>query len=294
MVQTHRTTPAGRAPMGAFLLIASIVAAAPAAGAKPAAGFVKLTDGDSCYVRVFSQTRGRLGLLVEARRNPETDSIGALVRGVTPDGPAEEAGIREGDIVTRFNDERLARARAEAGEEGSPPGRRLIELARRLEPGDTVRLEYRRGREAHTATLVAERLDRFAFGFGPPLPDDLGMGHLRGELERLRDLPRRIGFALPRSRLGLELVALNPGLGAYFGTAEGVLVVNIEQGSPLGLQAGDVILSIDGRAPSGPAHALRILRSYEPDEAITFEILRQNKRMKVQGKAPQRPARPSR
>jgi hypothetical protein len=72
----------------------------------------------------------------------------------------------------------------------------------------------------------------------------------------------------------MELVAVTEGLGRYFGTAEGLLVVRGPGNDAIGIGDGDVILSINGRTPSSPEHALRILGSYEPGETIGFSIMR--------------------
>src|SRR2546425_7956477 len=69
----------------------------------------------------------------------------------------------------------------------------------------------------------------------------------------------------------LELVGLNPDLGEYFGTKEGLLVVKAPADSSLPVKGGDVILSIGGRKPSSPSHAMRILRSYEAGETGSIE-----------------------
>lgn len=243
---------------------------------------------DTCHFRVFTRGGARLGIQLNTERNPETDSVGVLVRGVTPDGPAAKAGIREGDILTRFNGEPLAAPRGAEGRRARP-GTRLVELVRELEPGDTVRLEIRRDGRTITQTLVAERREAFSFHSFPDF-DRFGMDFHMPDLERLRDLPRRIELGLPfRHRLhGLELVELNRDLGSYFGAPTGVLVVDVPEDSPLGLKAGDVLLSIDGRTPESPAHALRILASYEPDETLRFEILRQRKKQTVEGTLPER------
>src|SRR5207249_5765156 len=110
-------------------------------------------------VRAFmmSDHRGRIGVVVKTDASPETDKIGAKIEGVTPGGPADKAGLKVGDIITKFNGTSLAGAKAE-DEEESGPGSKLIELARKLAPGDTARLEYRRGTDAKKATLVAEDL----------------------------------------------------------------------------------------------------------------------------------------
>ena len=85
----------------------------------------------------------------------------------------------------------------------------------------------------------------------------------------------------------LELVKMNPGLADYFGTSEGILVVSAPGDSALGLRAGDVILAIGGRTPSGPSHAFRILGTYDPGESVTFELMRMKRHVNITGKMPE-------
>ena len=49
--------------------------------------------------------RARLGLKVNLRAR-ETDSIGAYVDAVTPNGPAANAGIRSGDVISGWTTSR--------------------------------------------------------------------------------------------------------------------------------------------------------------------------------------------
>ena len=46
----------------------------------------------------------------------------------------------------------------------------------------------------------------------------------------------------------------------------------------LGLKGGDVVQAVDGRKPTGPAHLMRILRSYDRGETFKLDILRNRKR----------------
>src|SRR5207249_1675715 len=68
----------------------------------------------------------------------------------------------------------------------------------------------------------------------------------------------------------LELVNLNSDLGEYFGTKDGILVVKAPSDSSLPVRSGDVILSVGGRKPSSPSHAMRIFHSYEPGETVSI------------------------
>jgi heat shock protein HslJ len=74
---------------------------------------------------------------------------------------------------------------------------------------------------------------------------------------------------------GMELVAVTPALGKYFGADAGVLVTQVPPNNLLGLREGDVILSVNGRQPANGPHALRILRSYPPGTSLDVRVLRQ-------------------
>jgi hypothetical protein len=100
-------------------------------------------------------------------------------------------------------------------------------------------------------------------------------------------MPGGFEFCMGDGWCNISLVTLNPDLGEYFGAREGILVVKAPADSSLPLKAGDVILSIGGRKPTGTSHAMRILRSYEAGEAVTIDILRKQKRMTLSWKVPE-------
>jgi len=228
----------------------------------------------------FDENRGRIGVIVRTDASAETDKIGAKIEGVSPGGPADKAGLKVGDVITKLNGASLAGVPAGDDEE-SGPGRKLIGLARGLEPGDTVRIEFRRGSESKTATLVAENLGSSRFMMEMPEP-----GHM------MMPPSPEMNFEFFESPWGdLRLVSLNPDLGEYFGTKEGVLVVKAPADSSLPLKSGDVIRSIGGRTPASPEHAMRILRSYDKGETVSIEIMRKQKRLTVAWKVPSREER---
>ncbi|MGH9260999.1 MAG: PDZ domain-containing protein [Acidimicrobiales bacterium] len=232
-----------------------------------------------------STNRARIGVVVNVRANAEQDRLGAGIEAVTPGGPAAQAGLKAGDIVIKFNNTSLAGVRPEDAED-SGPGMKLIELARALEPGDTVRLEYRRGSETKRATVVAAQVEaRWSLTELPRMEREFRMDP---ESFRMRIEPGFGGveWGLPWS--GLDLVTVNPDLGEYFGTREGVLVIKAQGDSTLPLKSGDVILSIDGRKPTSPSHAIRILRSYEAGEVVRLEILRKRNRQTLNWTVPER------
>ena len=81
-------------------------------------------------------------------------------------------------------------------------------------------------------------------------------------------------------------MALNPELGEYFGTAEGILVVSTSKDGPLKLKAGDVILKIGDRTPTTPTQAMRILRSYEPGETVALQVMRKREKLSISVQVP--------
>ena len=245
---------------------------APAAPRAPRAPRVRTPRA---YAFAWNDNHGRIGVVVRTDANAESDKVGAKIEGVTPGGPADKAGLKVGDIISKFAGTSLGGLKAE-DEDESGPGHKLIALARKLEPGDTVRLEYRRGSDTKQATLVAEDLD--------------GSVHVEVPgpvfaMPRMPNMDFEWSFGEPWG--DLDMVSLNPDLGEYFGTKEGILVVKSPADSSLPLRAGDVILSIGGRKPTNQSHAMRILRSYESGETVSIDIMRKQKRTTVTWKVPE-------
>src|SRR5690349_5539268 len=65
-------------------------------------GRVTMTPDRVDQVQILTTRRARLGITINLLAS-STDSIGALIVGVTPNGPAARAGLRSGDIIVRFN-----------------------------------------------------------------------------------------------------------------------------------------------------------------------------------------------
>jgi predicted metalloprotease with PDZ domain len=192
-----------------------------------------------------------------------TGAPGARVREVSPGGPAAEAGIRPGDVITAVNGAELS-----SGE----PTRQVVRIMRDVRPDTRVSVRVMRDGKVHDYLLTAREA---------PGPLDL---------PSLLDLPAlpevRGAFMFHRPLMDMELATLTPRLGSYFGSDKGVLVVRAPADGALKLEDGDVILAIDGREPTSGSHATRILGSYQPGEKIVLRILRQHKTLQLDATLP--------
>jgi len=255
--------------------------------------------------------RPRLGINVSTEQTSELDARGAEVTNVLEDGPAWDAGIREGDVITAIDGQSLFEPLSGDREDGfdldqSIPVQRLLALARELEPGENVEVTYLRGGEERRATVTAEDLTGQAFGYMQGFDAERLRDQLRGlnedlpgfqwrgpgpgdpDVSILRGAPGAARFfdGSRFGRFGLEMVELNEGLGQYFGTEQGTLVVNVAEDSELGLQPGDVILRIGDRPADAPDRVLRILGSYGADEDIPIHVRRNGREVSVMGRLP--------
>ena len=242
--------------------------------------------GPERVIEFLMNRRARLGLKVNLRAR-ETDSIGAYVDAVTPNGPATNAGIRSGDVITRVDAKSVLTGESSSRDDReSLPGLRLIELAATLEPNDTIPVEFRRGKARRTVTVVAGDEPTIVFrgqpgagSFDFRYPSESRMAPKPGE-----DLFVEGPFLYGSPLAHLELAPLNPDLGQYFGATTGILIISVPKDSELGLRGGDVVLAVDGRKPESPSHLLRILRSYQDSESFKVEVLRNRKSVSVNGR----------
>lgn len=234
------------------------------------------------------------------------DRGGVRITGVTPDGGAAKAGLKSGDRLVSVDGVQIL------GSDGTLRLDNARKLLGGVESGKQVRLGYvRDGRDA-SATVTPQRNARalvFQSGDGGDFEwfDGGGiersiasaMKGLDGSLLALDALPGiapdvrreviRIGDAgackgddckAPRLLSafrwnGLNLASLDPQLGRYFGTDKGVLVLS--SGELDGLQAGDVIQRIDGKAVDSPRAVMDVLRDKGDGDKVAVDYLRDRK-----------------
>jgi len=198
---------------------------------------------------------------------------GVAVAGVSPGGPAEQAGLRAGDVIVAIDGEALKRT------DDRSASAQLVAYLRGVEPGREVKLDYLRDGQRRSAAVTTAPAE-------PPVVRVI-RERLAGPLAEGLAMPGLEGLLGPeRAFRSLELVPMTPQLGRYFGTDSGLLVVRVPESTGLPLEEGDVLQAIDGRMPESPGHAFRILRSYQPGEKVKLGVLRQRKQLTLEATLP--------
>src|SRR6266699_2761490 len=165
---------------------------------------------------------------------------GVLLGKIVPDSPAAKAGLKENDVVTEINGQRV---------EGAAQFRRMIH---EIPAGRSIQLTvWRDGRtQTISATLGKSEERRHAMRMVSPMP-----GTFSFRMPEIPEIPSMEwnGSMLlgGQPRLGIDAEDLSGQLGTFFGApdGEGILVREVNSGSPAekaGVKAGDVITSING------------------------------------------------
>lgn len=178
-------------------------------------------------------TRGFLGVDIQTL-NPDLakefglsdESSGVLVGGVSPNSPAARAGLRDGDIITKFN-----------GKKVSDP-RSLQLVASQTSPGTKVDVTILRGEPGQK---LSERVVAVTLG---KLPQEAMAG-------QNRNAPNEDGPQGMDALDGVEVTDIDADARRQFGIPRGVqgaLVVSVDENSAAAeaqLRSGDVLVEIN-------------------------------------------------
>ena len=192
-------------------------------------------------------TRGWLGVMIQKVTPDIAESLnleearGALVADVVKDGPADAAGLKQGDVIVEFD--------------GKPinDSAELPLLVAREGVGKTVRLKVLRDKESHEFTVkIAELKEEEASENGGSSSEDLGLAvqTLTPELSENLNLDK---------------------------TLKGVVVTQVEPGSPAGeagLRRGDVILEVNRKPVKTASAYQKIVREAGKGKSLLFLVRR--------------------
>lgn len=209
------------------------------------------------YIGVYLQeltTDVRKGLDLKVEK-------GVLVGGVEDDSPAEAAGIKEGDVIIRFNGKSVA----------SPD--ELRDAVRAVSPGKEAHVDVVHGGDSKTLTLtVSERTEPQVMRWE---------SHGEGD----GDMPMMFTheLAMGGPRLGIQVHDLeDDGLASYFGAkkGDGVLVLSVDDGSvagKAGIKPGDIISKVGDDKVEDTQDVRRALKDYDEGDKFDITVIRHGK-----------------
>jgi serine protease Do len=214
---------------------------------------------------------------------------GVLLERIVPDSPAAKAGLKDNDVVTEINGQRV---------EGAAQFRRMIhEIPAGRSAQFTV---WRDGRAQTISVTLGKSEDRGnmwfktaprAFSFElprveiPDMPDMPGMDWSNGGV-----------LAGARPRLGIDAEDLSGQFGAYFGApdGEGVLVRAVNAGSPAekaGVKSGDVITSLGGERIRSLGDLREKLAGKREEKTVKLGVLRNKSEVSITVELPPPPSK---
>lgn len=197
-----------------------------------------------------SARRAWLGVTLEA------DEDGVTITSVMDETPAKEAGLRSGDRIVSIEGKRV-----EEYED-------LVDAMRRLEPGQRVDVVVdRNGSEKSFDVTLGER----------PIRKRIAMVHPGHDHDGEHDITI---FRGSRLFLGVEVHPMSKDLRRALGATEdaGVLVNRVHEETPAaasGIQVGDIITAVDGRAVRRPGDIRHALMENEPGDTVPITVIRE-------------------
>ncbi len=191
-------------------------------------------------------SRGWLGVMIQDVSLELAESFGldkpsgALVAGVTGDSPADMAGLEQGDIIVEFNGKEVT------GSSKLPP------MVGSVGVGETVPLTVLRNEKEVVI--------------------DVTIAELESDRKKIKVSQKR-----DSSKLGLVVGSLSSDKMKELGVEHGVLVNEIVPGSPAadaGLQAGDVLVSLNRKAIKDMSDFTRVVKDLPIDKSFAVLVHR--------------------
>jgi len=182
---------------------------------------------------------------------------GALIVEIEPDGPADAAGLEEGDVIVAVDGEKLT------------PDDTLADAVAAHEPGDTVTLKVTQlGEESRDVTVeLGEH------------PEEEGKAYLGVKYRPAPPSHTWEGEGLPFERRRLHVQPFLhrlPGIEAK----QGAIVWSVAEDGPAdaaGLRRGDLITGIDDDPIERPQDLVDAIAGHEPGDQVTLTVLEPGK-----------------
>jgi serine protease Do len=202
---------------------------------------------------------------------------GVEVSSVTEGGPADKAGIKQGDVVLEYNGQPV---------EGIAQFQRLVH---ETPNGREVKVEVWRNGASLTLTATVETRKGFSLEspnmdiniFGNPPTFDMGSMPTVHPFDMSNFVT-----VMPSRRLGIDGEGLGdePQFAEFLGVKEGVLVKSVLKNSAAekaGIKAGDVITKIGDTQVFNSRDITSTLRANHQNQTFTVTVVRNKKEMQI-------------
>lgn len=235
--------------------------------------------------------RAMLGIVMQPA------DTGVQIAAVTPGGPADTAGVRNEDLLLAIDGKTLGRDELDTARQ----------LLQNLKVDQKVTLALSRNGRKLDVTVTAARHEalnwpRIMTSADMDVGADIDPEQIRRDIERSRENVRgpvdRAHSAGNLQQLrdlrinlmpwwGISLAPLNPDLGDYFGTRQGVLVLSADPHGMPELKGGDILQRVAGSKVDSPSDVMRRLRDANAGSEVELGVLRKKKTLTVNTRVPQ-------
>jgi serine protease Do len=211
---------------------------------------------------------------------------GVLLERIVPDSPAAKGGLKDNDVVTEINGQRV---------EGEAQFRRMIH---EIPAGRSAQFTVWRDGHAQTIGVTLGKSEDHGNMWFKTAPRAFSFELPKVEIPDIQVAPEMAYGVLAgsRPRLGIDAEDLSGQFGAYFGApdGEGVLVRDVNSGSPAekaGVRSGDVITSLNGERVRSLGDLREKLAGKREEKTVKLGVLRNKSEMSLTVELPPPPSK---
>jgi len=217
--------------------------------------------------RTFTFNNGDSNRAMLGVTTDEADK-GVEIQNVTKESGAAKAGLKEGDVITKIDDNKIENPNE------------LTKVIRSHKPGDKVTVTYLRDdKEQKTTAELGKVKGVSVYSY----PSDLGNMNFDYKMPEIA-MPRR-GYAWSTGgpKLGLSVQDTDDG--------KGVKIIEVDDESnaeKAGLKEDDVIVAIDGKAVNSADEVAKIIKESKEKPSVMIKLTRAGKTQNIEVKIPRK------
>jgi serine protease Do len=231
-------------------------------------------DNDNKQRSIHKSVRIRMNAAFLGVSSRKTETGGATVLEITGGSPAEKAGLKKGDVITKVNEIKIT----------NPDS--LFQTVHNFKPGDKIKITYTRDGKEQTTFATLEKAEYkpndFNYNYNydyqmPPMPDIVmpPMPDMKG-LE--------FGYWGNRQpKIGIKAQDAEDG--------KGVNVLEVGDSSAAakaGLKKGDIILQFDGTEINSTNQLMEQIQAARQKPMVKVKILRNGVSQEIEIKIPRK------